>query len=131
MALGAGLQFAAEGAVEDGGEQGVELGGGFALVAFQGVYFGMEGVEFGDDAALFVKGRYGYRHVGDHALIDRELTGRGDCNALDIHTYLWAARHSCHIGGYEARRVEPDADEVIVVAHWLMFAVELNEPAYD
>lgn len=32
-------EFAAEGAVEDGGEQGVELGGGVGLVAFQGVDF--------------------------------------------------------------------------------------------
>jgi len=41
------LQFAAEGAVEDRGKKGNELGGGFGLEALEGVHFGLQGIELG------------------------------------------------------------------------------------
>ena len=45
-------QFSLERAVEDGGEEGVEFGGGLGLQAFQGVDFRLQRIQFGHDAAL-------------------------------------------------------------------------------
>jgi hypothetical protein len=50
------LKFAFEGFVEDGGEQGIEFGGGFGLEALEAIDFGLEIVEVGNDAALFFQG---------------------------------------------------------------------------
>ena len=54
-AKGAGyapLQVPAKCPIQDGGQQGVEFGGGFRLKAFERVHFGLKDVEVGDDAAL-------------------------------------------------------------------------------
>ena len=37
-------------------ERRVEFGGGFGLEALQGVHLGLQGVQLGDDAALFGQG---------------------------------------------------------------------------
>jgi hypothetical protein len=63
-------QFSFEGAVQDGGEEGVELGGGFGLEALEGIHLGLEGVQFGHDAALFANWRGGDARGEDVALID-------------------------------------------------------------
>ena len=39
--------------VEDRWQKGVEFGPGFGLQLFQGVYFGLQAVKVGNDAALF------------------------------------------------------------------------------
>ena len=46
------LKFSFEGAVEDGGEQGVQFGGGLGLQARQRVHFRLQSVQFGHDPAL-------------------------------------------------------------------------------
>jgi hypothetical protein len=48
------LQFSFEGFVEDGGQQGVELGGGFGLQFLERIHLGLKAVEVGQDAALTV-----------------------------------------------------------------------------
>ena len=54
-ALLIGLKPALEGAVEDGGKQGVEFGGGRGLEALQGVHLLLQGIQLGDNAALLWK----------------------------------------------------------------------------
>jgi len=49
---GPALQFAFEGFVEDGGQQGVEFGGGFGLQFLERVCLCLKAVEVGHDAAL-------------------------------------------------------------------------------
>ena len=51
------LQFALEGAVEDGGQQGVELGCRVGLEPLQFVHLRLQAVEVRDDATLFGKRR--------------------------------------------------------------------------
>jgi hypothetical protein len=43
-------KLAIEGAVEDGGEEGVEFGGGFGLEPLHLVHLRLQAVEIGDDA---------------------------------------------------------------------------------
>lgn len=59
-------QFSLEGAVEDGGEEGVQFGGSFGLEALEGVDLGLESVEFGDDAALVGQRGDGHVHLLRH-----------------------------------------------------------------
>jgi len=44
------LQFSFKRFVEDRWQQGIQFGGSFGLQALEGVYFGLEVVEVGDDA---------------------------------------------------------------------------------
>jgi hypothetical protein len=48
-------QLPLEGAVEDGGEEGVQLGGGLGLQPLHCVDLGLQRVQFGDDAALLIE----------------------------------------------------------------------------
>lgn len=49
---GARSQFPLEGFVEDGGEHGVQLGGGSGLESFHGIDFCLQGIEFGSHLML-------------------------------------------------------------------------------
>jgi hypothetical protein len=46
-------EFSAEGAVEDSGDQGVELGGGFGMQALQTINLRSQGLQLRGDTALF------------------------------------------------------------------------------
>ena len=55
--------------VEDGWQEGVEFGLGFGLQLSQGVYFSLQVIQVGDNAALFGEGRETEREVDHDALV--------------------------------------------------------------
>jgi hypothetical protein len=54
------LQFSFEGAVEDGGEQGVQFGGGLELRSLQRVHLCLQSIQLGHNLALI--GTIAYIH---------------------------------------------------------------------
>ncbi len=83
------LKFPLKGAVENGGQQRVEFGGGFDLQALQRIDFSLQGIQFGDDVALLNEKRHGDSNLFDSADAQRAQSTGSSALGLDGFLAGW------------------------------------------